>query len=64
MTQKCAVLREGRTMLSLRELLSGICLRPQMYVANGSFAEVAAFIDGFEAGRFADRVLSREMDRF
>ena len=51
-------------MLSLRELLLGICLRPAMYVANGSFPEVAAFIDGFDCGRFPDGTSDREMVQF
>lgn len=51
-------------MLTLREFLSGVCLRPAMYVANGSFSEVAALIDGFETGRLTDGASDREMVQF
>ena len=57
--------KEGKAMEDFRWLLGSICVRPQMYVAGGTFQEVAAYIDGYEHGiRLRGAAAGREMTRF
>jgi hypothetical protein len=48
-------------MVTFRELLGHICLRPGMYVGRPDFAFVAAFLNGYD---FARSPQSRELSQF
>lgn len=38
-------------MVTFSQLLHGICTRPHIYVPNGTFREVAAFLTGYATGQ-------------